>query len=90
MREMIIEMKTKKINRINVNYKDDEELYNEENNAIWSTVIEAVDKDIGVVYKVYEYIIANNIYNVISRIKKMYNKMGAKVLSITITKTQEL
>ena len=90
MREMIIEMKTKKINRINVNYKDDEELYNEENNAVWSTVIEAVDKDIGVIYKVYEYVIANNIYNVISRIKKMYNKMGAKVLSITITKTQEL
>ena len=87
---MIIEMKTKKINKINVNYKDDEELYNEENNAIWSTVIEAVDKDIGVVYKVYEYVIANNIYNVISRIKKTYNKMGAKVLSITITKTQEL
>lgn len=87
---MIIEMKTKKINRINVNYKDDEELYNEENNAVWSTVIEAVDKDIGVVYKTYEYIIANNIYNVISRIKKMYNKMGGKVLSITITKTQEL
>ena len=87
---MIIEMKTKKINRININYKDDEELYNEENNAVWSTVIEAVDKDIGVVYKVYEYIIANNIYNVISRIKRMYNKMGSKVLSITITKTQEL
>lgn len=83
-------MKSKKINKINVNYKDDEELYNEENNAVWSTVIEAVDKDIGVVYKVYEYVIANNIYNVISRIKKMYNKMGAKVLSITITKTQEL
>jgi hypothetical protein len=87
---MIIKMKSKKINKINVNYKDDEELYNEENNAVWSTVIEAVDKDIGVVYKVYEYVIANNIYNVISRIKKMYNKMGAKVLSITITKTQEL
>lgn len=83
-------MKTKKISKINVNYKDDEELYNEENNAIWSTVIEAVDKDIGVIYKVYEYVIANNIYNVISRIKKTYNKKGAKVLSITITKTQEL
>lgn len=83
-------MQSKKINKINVNYKDDEELYNEENNAVWSTVIEAVDKDIGVVYKVYEYVIANNIYNVISRIKKMYNKMGAKVLSITITKTQKL
>lgn len=87
---MIIKMKTKKISKINVNYKDDEELYNEENNAIWSTVIEAVDKDIGVIYKVYEYVIANNIYNVISRIKKTYNKKGAKVLSITITKTQEL
>ena len=87
---MIIEMKTKKINKINVNYKDDEELYNKKNNAIWSTVIEAVDKDIGVVYKVYECIIANNIYNAISRIKKMYNKMGGKVLSITITKIQEL
>lgn len=87
---MIIKMKTKKINNININYKDDEELYNEENNAVWSTVIEAVDKDIGVVYKVYEYIIANNIHNVIGRIKKMYNKMGAVVLSITITKTQEL
>ena len=87
---MIIEMKTKKINKINVNYKDDEELYNEENNAIWSTTIEAVDKDIGVIYKVYEYVIANNIYNVITRIKKMYNKMGAKVISVTITKTQEL
>lgn len=83
-------MKTKKINNININYKNDEELYNEENNAVWSTVIEAVDKDIGVVYKVYEYIIANNIHNVIKRIKKMYNKMGAVVLSITITKTQEL
>ena len=87
---MIVEMKTKKINKIDINYKDDEELYNRENNAIWSTVIEAVDKDIGVIYKVYEYVIANNIYNVISRIKKMYNKMGGKVLSITITKTQEL
>ena len=87
---MIIKMQSKKISKINVNYKDDEELYNEENNAVWSTVIEVVDKDIGVVYKVYEYIIANNIYNVISRIKKMYNKMGTKVLSITITKTQEL
>lgn len=87
---MIIKMKTKKINNININYKDDEELYNEENNAVWSTVIEAVDKDIGVVYKVYEYIIANNIHNVIGRIKKMYNKMGAVVLSVTITKTQEL
>ena len=83
-------MQSKKINKINVNYKDDEELYNEENNAVWSTVIEAVDKDIGVIYKVYEYVIANNIYNVISRIKKMYNKMGAKVLNITITKQQEL
>lgn len=90
MRAMVIDMKTKKINKIDINYKDDEELYDEENNAIWSTVIEAVDKDIGVIYKVYEWVIANNIYNVISRIKKMYNKMGSKVLSITITKTQEL
>ena len=87
---MIMDRKTKKINKIDVNYKDDEELYNEENNAVWSTVIEAVDKDIGVVYKVNEYIIANNIHNVISQIKRMYNKMGSKVLSITITKTQEL
>lgn len=83
-------MNRKKIKGIEVNYKDDIELYNEENNAVWSTSIQAVDKDIGVVYTVYEYIIANNVYNVINRIKKMYNKMGAKVLSITITKQQEL
>lgn len=83
-------MNRKKIKGIEVNYKDDIELYNEENNAVWSTSIQAVDKDIGVVYTVYEYIIANNVYNVINRIKKMYNKMGAKVLNITITKQQEL
>lgn len=83
-------MNRKKIKGIEINYKDDIELYNEENNAVWSTSIQAVDKDIGVVYTVYEYIIANNVYNVINRIKKMYNKMGAKVLSITITKQQEL
>ena len=79
-------MKTKKINRINVNYKDDEELYNEKNNAVWSTVIEAVDKDIGVVYKVYEYIIANNIYNVISQLKKCITKWEPKYLALPLQK----